>query len=387
MNIKTYLQNFIFKPNTVFTICFVFLVFPLLAKGPDLNPRQILTPPPRIIRTCCAFGSDLSYGGIPFFKRTDIISVKDIGTHQYLGGRTEDNGIIYTRRGGFIDMGHMRDCADWTAYLYSVLVYNQTKNEKTVLNLGSEGGSKELIITIPSQIDSLSVYQLAGKIAFDLSLWHEIATWFGASSVPLLPERYSSFSPEDLYSNLLGVTLAISAIKSDLPYNQAMTMATSNMLDTLEALPTAAETFAAMDKVKNLWWSNKKALPSKNITLKRYFALDSYLVPWLIPDNQSAFPPYKLTKPDAALSEFYELKIKLNYKFPVKSLAFPSEGRTITQKDFDLLINHVIKDVGDLDHKMADHIQKANERKDKRKEKKIHLSNKYKLQLKGHKKS
>lgn len=382
-----YFSNSKIQANTLFTICFAFILFPLLAKGPALTTKQILNPPPRIIRTCCAFGSDLSYGGIPFFKRNDIISLKDIGTHHYLGGRTEDNGIIYTRRGGFIDMGHMRDCADWTAYLYSVIVYNQKNKEKTILNLGSEGGSKELIITIPSEIDSLSVYQLAGKIAFDLSLWHEIATWFGASSVPLLPERYSSFSPEDLYSNLLGATLAISAIKSDLPYDEAMTMVTSNMLDTLEAFPTAAETYAAFDKVKNLWWTNKKPLPSKNITLKRYFALDSYLFPWLIPEYKSALPPIKLTRPDANLSNYYQLKIKLNYKFPVKSLAFSSEGRTITQKDFDLLINRVIKDVGNIDQKMASRLQKTNERKDKRKENKLHFSNKYKLQLKGHKKS
>ena len=49
---------------------------------------------------------------------------------------------------------------------------------------------------------------LAQWIAFQLSTWHEIATWFGWSALSIFPEEASAFSPEDLYSNLLGIRIA-----------------------------------------------------------------------------------------------------------------------------------------------------------------------------------
>ena len=48
---------------------------------------------------------------------------------------------------------------------------------------------------------------MAQWIGFQLSIWHEIATWFGWSWTKTFPETASSFSPEDLYSNVLGVKL------------------------------------------------------------------------------------------------------------------------------------------------------------------------------------
>ncbi|OWA85706.1 hypothetical protein BV377_29140, partial [Klebsiella pneumoniae] len=44
--------------------------------------------------------------------------------------------------------------------------------------------------------------QLAGHLAFEIALWHEIAQWYGFQSVPGFSEEISAFSPEDLYSNL-----------------------------------------------------------------------------------------------------------------------------------------------------------------------------------------
>ena len=39
---------------------------------------------------------------------------------------------------------------------------------------------------------------IARRLAFQLSIWHEIATWYGWSAVPGYPEKLSAFSPEDL---------------------------------------------------------------------------------------------------------------------------------------------------------------------------------------------
>ena len=370
-NIQKLSVHFIYpgKPkrwNAVILGLFLLSGFSLFAKAPFLTAYELSSPPPKIIRTCCSYGIDLGVAGFPSIRRTDITSIADIGPHQYLGSTEEGNGIVYTKRGGFIDLGHLRDYADWTAYLYNLILASQLNGDSITIDFGNEGGAKSLSLHIPPGFDNLDAYELAGGIAYDLSLWHEIATWFGASYVPMIPERYSSFSPEDLYSNLLGVHLGIAALKSDLEYDDAMTQLLSNMLDSLESVSTFGETYAAMEKVENIWWSGEKSLPSKKILLKRYFDTDSMLTPWLVPGMSSDLPPYKLNKPDAGFSGLYELRIKLNYRFPIDDILSAQLDRTITQKDFGIFMAYVKQDVDDLELKMAFRAQLRKDRKDRR---------------------
>ncbi len=335
-------------------------------KAPILSQKELAEAPPRIIRTCCSFGADVRIAIIPFVKYTDITSKEEIGDHQFLGGENEKNGNIYTFKGGFIDMGHLRDCADWTAYLYCLINASKVNPELEVTNLGTEGGIKILNLEIPDNFESTDVYLLAGKIAYDLALWHEIATWYGASYVPMIPEKYSSFSPEDLYSNLLGVHLGIKALQSNLDYDEAMTQLISDTLDSLQAVNSEAETYKAMEKVENIWWNDKKKLPSKNVLIKRFMDNDNILLPWLIPDEKNINKPVSLVKPENWLNEFYSLKIKLNYKFPVKTLFGNSTGRTITQREFPVLIKQIRMELNELESKMAIRKQKKENRMLKR---------------------
>jgi len=284
------------------------------AKEPKLSAKQLTSPPSKIIRTCCSFGSEVGMTGIPFLKYTNITCVKDIGPHQYLGDKEEANGNIYTQRGGFIDLGHVRDCADWTAFLSCYILSEQKEGNNITLDLGREGGMKKLSINLPENFTKNNVYELAGKIAYDLSLWHEIATWFGVSYVPFVPERYSSFSPEDLYSNLLGIRLGIQALNSDLPYEEAMTLLIDKTLKNLKSVQTLNATYKAMDQVESIWWTRKKRLPSKKILIKRYFDSEASLMPWLVPNLGNEYEPHRLDKLDFYLTDLYELQIKLNYK-------------------------------------------------------------------------
>ena len=105
------------------------------AKSPELTKKELSVPPPRIIRTCCGFGVEIGFVAVPFARKTDITSVEIMGTHQFLGHRNEKNGIVYTRRGGFLDLGHLRDCADWTAYLYDLIKSSQTDPSLSKIDL------------------------------------------------------------------------------------------------------------------------------------------------------------------------------------------------------------------------------------------------------------
>ena len=229
----------------------------------------------------------------PVVKITDISSVEKLGKHHYLGAPEEGNGIIYTQKGGFIDIGHLRDIADWTAFLYTKIM-DRSENGLLELKLGKEGGLKTLKLNIPPNFSKNDAATLAGRIAYDLSVWHEIATWFGASTVPLLPERYSSFSIEDAYSNLLGAQLGIEAIKSDLPYEEAMTRLLAQKLQDLNAVSSEHETYEAMEMVRDIWWTRDKKLPSRKVLLYRQLKVYPAVSPMLISNadvDQSTPPP------------------------------------------------------------------------------------------------
>lgn len=319
-----------------------------MALKPTILKENQLNPPNRIIRTCCSFGVDLQMGGFPFVKFTDITSLEKIGPHTFLGNNLEQNGIIYTLKGGFIDLGHLRDQADWTAWLYE-LIQNSKETEGVQLKLGNEGGLKKLNLCIPKNIDDQEAMELAGKIAYDLSVWHEIGTWNGTSYIPLVPERYSAFSVEDAYSNLLGTKLGILALKSPLPYEEAMTQLINEKLVELKAVNSLEETYQAMNSVKNIWWTDDAKLPSAKVLLMRQFDVYGCIKPLLVP-MFNIYSGEELCQNENSikgtdLNKYYELSIRLNYKFPVKKI-FNSENpeRIITQKDFILLIDEARKE-------------------------------------------
>ncbi|MBK6285093.1 MAG: DUF4056 domain-containing protein [Draconibacterium sp.] len=336
-------MNFSYK-NTLSgfsIIIFLLLATELFAKAPVITSKELSVAPSRIIRTCCGFGVEIGIAGVPFAKKTDITSREIMGTHTYMGGRTEQNGIIYTRRGGFLDMGHLRDCADWTAYLYNLIKASQTNSYYRHVELRNEGGAKSLDLNVPADLSEEQIISLAGKISFDLSMWHEISTWFGASYVPLISEKFSSFSPEDMYSNLMGVHLGMRAIKNNQEYDKAMTIELDKMLDSLESVDTEEETYNAMLKVNEVWYTNQKKYPNKNIVLKRYIEFGPELSPWLVPGYESRLQPYILPKPADSLSKYYQLSLKLNFRFPVDSVFPDKADRIITQIDFEKFVRFI----------------------------------------------
>jgi hypothetical protein len=336
--------------NILLSLTLTIFTINLQAKAPVFLIGEPDNKPNRIIRTCCSFGTEMQLLAIPGFKLTETTSIEKIGPHHYLGNESEGNGIVYSRRGGFIDMGHLRDQADWTAYLYTQLLESKSSG-KLAMVLGREGGEKNLNVSISSNMTDNDLITLAGKIAYDLSVWHEIATWFGASTIPFVPERYSSFSVEDPYSNLLGVTIGIQALQSELPYEKAVTRIISETLKSLDAVSTEAETYLAMEDVRGIWWTREKKLPSSRVLLQRQLQVYDCLRPWLVPGwidkNQT---PLELNLPQyasdgQALNMFYELEFKLNHKFPFRKIFPERKDRNITQNDFDRLLEQVALEV------------------------------------------
>ncbi len=322
----------------IFLACVPFVALGRIPAGIDLK-----TPPKRIIRTCCSFGVEVKVSVLSFLKVTDITSADALGEHTYLGGKEENNGIIYTQNGGFIDMGHLRDIADYTAYLYTLIRENR---ELDGFRLGKEGGLKKLSVEVPDDFTDEDIALLAGRIAYDLSAWHEISTWYGSSYIPLVPERYSSFSVEDAYSNLLGVHLGIKSILSQEDYESEMTRNIRETLAELGAVSSVEETRQAMNDVKDIWWSGTAKLPSRKVLIKRQFEILGRVAPLVVDTDLRGDREYDLVVPEKAsngkdFNDYYTLDIRANFKIPVKRVfGYGFRDRQITQHDFQALIHY-----------------------------------------------
>lgn len=317
----------------------------LLAKPPVISSKELKAHPPRVTRTCCAFGTKMKLVVIPFVKLNHVIEFENLGSHHYLGHRDEGNGILYSEKGGFIDLGHVREWADWTAFLY-LHILEVSKSPTSQKKLGIEGGMRFLELQNIATLDAENRIRLAGKIAFDMSLWHEIATGYGVSIAPFITEKFSSFSAEDIYSNMLGIELSMQALRSPLSFETAMTNLLNEKLLNLGVVSKLEDTYVAFEQVESLWWSNDYGIPRNKVTLKRNYFETECIVPWLLPDQDAMIIPDELEVPGyttegLSLINCYVLTIRPNRKIPVRKVLPKHSGRKISQKQFVYFTNDV----------------------------------------------
>lgn len=339
-------------PCIKFFIAVNFIVSPVYVSAQSTQDEivNLQKTPPRIIRACCAFGYDLKIWGIPFISIDQVISIDDLNDHRYMGNKKEGTGTIYSTKGGFIDIGHLRDQLDWTRYLY-ILIKNSKGKGEIILPLRNEAGRKTLYLNIPQQLSDDDCILLAGKITYDLSLWHEISTWFGASTVPFISEKFSSFSVEDVYSNLLGIHIGMKTLRSEQPFNKAATEIIKSTLDSLGVVKTAKETYDAYDAINNIWYTDKKRIPSAKITLKRDLDVLKSSNPWIISNYaKSNNTPIVLDVPilntkGELLTNFYQFTIDLNRKIPVEDIFPDRKSNIINQNDFSILLDRISKEI------------------------------------------
>jgi hypothetical protein len=273
----------------------------------DLLPAEVPVVPPKLrLRPCCAFGyalkPELAAIPIPGVVLQNVTSAADLGPHRYDGGvlalerdadqstSSERNGLVYTCRGGFIDTAHVRDHADWTMYLAPSIARILEQGGR--IPLPDEGATRAVVLApLPTaQIETYGRRRIAVSIAewlaFQMSIWHEIATWYGWSALPMFPERASAFSPEDLYSNALGARLAggviaVRAAATDRTYERTLDRWLAEALAELGAVD-AEQGMAAADRVDGLWWDSQRRVPDERLVLRRSFGISAPIEPWTV---------------------------------------------------------------------------------------------------------
>jgi hypothetical protein len=148
---------------------------------------------------------------------------KNLKGHKYGNGgdasaasskTAEPVGYVYTAAAGLVDIGHVRDNADMTLWVYANL-QNGEHNFRV-------GNDTVAVGPIPS--GKVPMLALAGAIVYVNSWAHELGTW-GDTPVSILKEVYggspdvpaedfSAFSPEDMSSNIVGIIAATRAINA-----------------------------------------------------------------------------------------------------------------------------------------------------------------------------
>jgi hypothetical protein len=354
----------------------------LLYEIPDIPMRRKLRP-------CCAFGSDLgaSIAGlvpIPGYRVPNILGREHVGPHSYDSGMVsvavdgrvdpafdrEHNGLVYTCRGGFIDTAHVRDYADWAIYLTAQIARRASSGGS--FELSDEAGRRRVHVEpLPTEaIDrfglSTVVANLGQWLAFQLSIWHEIATWYDYASVPGFSERASAFSPEDLYSNALGIRLVMAVVytldgRSEFTFNRAIDHWFDQSLVLLGAVPRelGQEVARALD---GLWWDSSRRLPDPMLVKRRNLEIASPIHPWQAPD--SALPAelrarlaeacegdqreIALENPGSGrgyrFGDYVRLEIETDDRL-AKHEPFATRGRSLTQADFPAVVEVIREQV------------------------------------------
>ncbi len=342
----------------------------------DLRAEEVPeVPVRRRLRPCCAFGHSLraEVGPIPVpgLVLQNIIGIDELGKHRFDAGVSgaddpeddsgESNGLVYTCRAGFIDTAHVRDYADWTMFLAPALA--RTLETGAVLELPDEGGRRRVHLhpLPPEQIEAYGRRRLAVSLAqwtsFQMSIWHEIVTWYGWSALPLFSERASAFSPEDLYSNALGINLAAGVIavrgaSTDLAYDRNVDRWTRTALARLGAVDGELGREAA-DSVDGVWWDSSRRVPDERLILRRNFAIDTVVLPWTVELAGRSLPaglqdrctkrawPVPMVIPEALGNLEFAHAVALEIE-PDADIAEDIQATTITQEDFPAIVDRIV---------------------------------------------
>ncbi len=217
-----------------------------------------------------------------------------LGPHSYKFELHEKNGIVYTCKAGHVDISHVREAADWTAYLAAITYKHLSGGELEFSFTLKEGSVCFVHLTYPDGWQSLPEEDRE-SIAFDLAVslgryfaytagsWHEIVTWCGYKSKGVFPEFPSAFSWEDTFSNLLGSDIGVEALSdTQRSYDEAVTYAIDKMLKNLD-VQSAKTAKDATEKVRGVWFEGE--VPPFVDMKKRSFdiGLDTgFITPWLV---------------------------------------------------------------------------------------------------------
>jgi hypothetical protein len=164
--------------------------------------------------------------------------------------------------------------------------------------LSNEGGKRRIVIekvdsefpahARPGGADDGDCTVARGA-ALDLARGGYLVRWILVSG---FPEKASAFSPEDLYSNVLGTKIAVAtayagAARSEILYERSADAWLRAAVDYLgpASKKTATE---AMQDLDGVWWQSGRRLPDPRVLLRRDISIGETFTPWLVPESRAS---------------------------------------------------------------------------------------------------
>jgi hypothetical protein len=293
------------------------------------------------------------------FSGLNYTDVDNLGRHSY-GKFLRGNELIYTAKAGYIDLGHLRESADRTRYLFEVchekILSGQSEFTFTII----EPAEYHVSITYPAHWNQLSLeakqrigrevaVALGQRFAHLSTIWHEIVTWYGYASTGLLSEKASSFSWEDGYSDLLGTKLAAEVLRENTkPFDDGMTDIISRELAKLDPQPVETAK-KATDIIDGKWFSGRFPFLSMK---RRNFDVgfdDGFISPFRVPGvcAGAAEVPCRVPTLDALKSSGFGMRLMLTPKEMeggkiLRIVDKAGKGETLEpEEDFPVIIQHI----------------------------------------------
>ncbi|MBN1973591.1 MAG: DUF4056 domain-containing protein, partial [Sedimentisphaerales bacterium] len=210
-----------------------------------------------------------------------------------------------------------------------------------------------------SQLSAKEREKVAGELSleagafvtFYATLWHEFMSWFGVRFAIIDPQFNSAFSWEDVYSNILGVRIAIEALEdTEHNYNKAVTIAIDSELRRLRVQPRK-KTIQLTESMRGKWFKGNR-VPDMLRRNTDIGADDGFVSPVLVPaaceDAEAA--PIAVPTLDKLTAHGFTMTYKI---IPVYlegnkalKIAYPGgKGKSIEPvKHYPLLIDYINKE-------------------------------------------
>jgi len=253
---------------------------------------------------------------------TNFLDLNSMGKHSFGSAWFEKNGIVYTCRGGHIDIAHARIAADNVRYL-------QDKARRTIsgrkhdfsFKLKVEPSTYYVRIEYPQKWKKLSAkerrritdevsLEMGEYLTYTMTTWHEVLTWFGFKTMGFIPEQPSAFSWEDIYSNVFGIRIGSQAIRDKSHgYDQAVTIAMRKDLEDL-GVQSAKTARKASDKMRGTWYMGLLIAEMK-VRNTDVGIEDGYVTPMLVPGVCEGAEPKSYPVPTLEKSQKYGFEMDL----------------------------------------------------------------------------
>jgi len=251
---------------------------------PPFTPPGPPSPPITgiIWRTCC------------------LLETGSLSDPSAIGPHTANGGIVYSGKGGFLDLAHMRDVADLTGQIYQQI---HAASGASGTSISTTLGNARLTSAVPPA----EWAEVAGAIAFDEGLAHEIdsyATGHCRDRFPVPGMHNSSFSPEDLTSNRLGTIAAQRALAAGGTWGTEVERQIAGILTSLDAQPIA-ETRRAFGLISGRWVDPTAMVPLAGLPGNCYLRRRNFTFnPWKAGHSSDAPTPAFVTAPFTFSSTF-----------------------------------------------------------------------------------